>query len=150
MPGVGLVHHHNYLYKTSWWRHQMETFSALLTICAGNSPVPGEFPAQRPMTRRFDVFFDMCLNKRFNKQSWGWWFETLSRPFSVMCTLEHAKNNCPWGNLLSQYRVHVSQLQFAKSLSTWIRLQNHNESRKNVCYKNKSRKKVCYENTYWY
>ena len=31
----------------TWWRHQMETFSALLAICAGNSPVPGEFPAQR-------------------------------------------------------------------------------------------------------
>ena len=28
----------------SWWRHQMETFSALLALCAGNSPVPGEFP----------------------------------------------------------------------------------------------------------
>ena len=28
----------------------------------------------------FDVFFDLCLNKRLNKQSWGWWFETLSRP----------------------------------------------------------------------
>ena len=24
----------------SWWRHQMETFSALMAICAGNSPVP--------------------------------------------------------------------------------------------------------------
>ena len=35
----------------------METFSALLAICAGNSPVPGEFPAQRPVTRSFDVFF---------------------------------------------------------------------------------------------
>ena len=33
-----------------WWRHQMETFSALLAICAGNSPVPGDFPAQRPVT----------------------------------------------------------------------------------------------------
>ena len=64
----------------TWWRHQMETFSALLTICAGNSPVPGEFPAQRPMTRRFDVFFDLRLNKWLSKQSWGWWFETLSRP----------------------------------------------------------------------
>ena len=40
---------------TAWWRHQMETFSALLAICAGNSPVPGEFPAQRPVTRSFDV-----------------------------------------------------------------------------------------------
>ena len=64
----------------SWWRHQMETFSALLAICAGNSPVPGEFPAQRPVTRSFDVFFDLRLNKRLSKRSWGWWFETLSRP----------------------------------------------------------------------
>ena len=63
-----------------WWRHQMETFSALLAICAGNSPVPGEFPAQRPVTRSFDVFFDLRLNKRLSKQSWGWWFETLSCP----------------------------------------------------------------------
>ena len=64
----------------SWWRHQMETFSALLAICAGNSPVPGEFPEQRPVTRSFDVFFDLRLNKLLSKQSWGWWFETLSRP----------------------------------------------------------------------
>ena len=54
----------------------METFSALLAICAGNSPVPGEFPAQRPVTRSFDVFFDLRLNKRLSKQPWGWWFET--------------------------------------------------------------------------
>ena len=39
----------------------METFSALLAICAGNSPVPGEFPAQRPVTRSFDVFLDLRL-----------------------------------------------------------------------------------------
>ena len=58
----------------------METFSVLLAICAGNSPVPGEFPAQRPVTRRFDVFFDLRQNKRLSKQLWGWRFETLSRP----------------------------------------------------------------------
>ena len=46
------------------WRHQMETFSALLAICAGNSPVPGEFPTQRPVTRIFDVFFDLHPKKR--------------------------------------------------------------------------------------
>ena len=45
----------------------------------GDSPVTGEFPSQRPTTRNFDVFFDLCLNKRLNKQSLGWWFETLSR-----------------------------------------------------------------------
>ena len=38
----------------------METFSELLAICAGNSPVIGEFPVQRPVTRSFDVFFYIC------------------------------------------------------------------------------------------
>ena len=56
----------------------METFSALLAICAENSPVPGEFPAQRPVTRSFDVLFDLRPNKRLGKQSWGWWSETPS------------------------------------------------------------------------
>ena len=37
---------------------------------------PGEFPTQRPVTRSFDVSFDLCLNKRLSKQPWGWWFET--------------------------------------------------------------------------
>ena len=64
----------------TWWRHQMETFSALLAICAGNWPVPGEFPTQRPVTRSFDAYFDLRPNKRLSKQSWGWWFETQSRP----------------------------------------------------------------------
>ena len=58
----------------------METFPTLLAICAGNSPVTGEFPAQRPVTRSFDIFFDLRLNKRLSKQWWGWWFETPSRP----------------------------------------------------------------------
>ena len=40
----------------TWWRHQMETISALLAICAWNSPITGEFLAQRPVTRSFDVF----------------------------------------------------------------------------------------------
>ena len=66
--------------KIAWWRHQMEIFSTLLAICAENSPVPGEFPAQRPVTRNFDVFFDLRPNKRLNKQWWGWWFETISHP----------------------------------------------------------------------
>ena len=57
----------------SWWRHQMETFSALLALCAGNSPVTGEFPSQRPVTRSIDVFFDLRPNKQLSKQ----WFETL-------------------------------------------------------------------------
>ena len=71
--------HENYL-LIIWWRHQKETFSTLLAICTGNSPVTGEFPAQRSVTRCFNVFLDLRLNKRLSKQLWGWWFETLSRP----------------------------------------------------------------------
>ena len=66
----------------------METFSALLAICAGNSLVTGEFPAQSPVMRSFDVFFDLHLNKRLNKQSWGWRFETPSRPLWRHCNGE--------------------------------------------------------------
>ena len=63
----------------------METFSALLALCAGNSPVTGEFPTQRPVTRSFDVLFDLLLNKRLSKQSWGWWFETPLPPLWRHC-----------------------------------------------------------------
>ena len=69
----------------TWWRHQMETFSALLALCAGNSLITGEFPTQRPVTRSLDVFFDLCLNKRLSKQWWGWWFETPSCPLWRHC-----------------------------------------------------------------
>ena len=54
--------------------------SALLAICAGNSPLSGEFPAQRPVTRSSDVYFDLHLNKWLSKQWWCWWFETLLHP----------------------------------------------------------------------
>ena len=56
----------------------------------GEFPGPGEFPAQRPVTRSFDVFFDLRLNKWLSKQSWGWWFETLSRPLWRHCN-EHPR-----------------------------------------------------------
>ena len=49
--------------QLSWWRHQMEIFSVLLAICAGNSPVTGEFPTQRPVPLSFDVFLDLRLKK---------------------------------------------------------------------------------------
>ena len=71
--------------RASWWRHQMETFSRLLALCAGHSSVTGEFPSQRPVTRSFNVFFDLCLNKWLSKQSWGWWFETPPRSLWRYC-----------------------------------------------------------------
>ena len=50
---------------------------------------------ERPVTRSFDVFFDLPLNKRLNKQSWGWWFETLS------CSL--------WRHSNDVYNVNVQE-----------------------------------------
>ena len=66
----GRKRNHDYVIK---WKH-------FPRYCAGNSPVPGEFPAQRPVTRSFDVFFDLRPNKRLSKKWWGWWFETSSCP----------------------------------------------------------------------
>ena len=80
----------------TWWRHQMEIFSALLAICAENSPIPGEFPAQRPVTRSFDVFFDLRLNKRLSKQSGDWWFET-----PVWSLWRHRNEKCQLSGIFS-------------------------------------------------
>ena len=70
--------------------HQMETFSALLSLYAGNSPVTGEFPPQRLVMRNFDVFFDLHPNRRLSKHSSRRWFETplrsLWRHCNAMCT----------------------------------------------------------------
>ena len=56
---------------------------------------PGEFPTQRPVTRSFDVFFDLRLNKRLSKQPWGWWFETLSWSLWRHCN-DHMCNDKSW------------------------------------------------------
>ena len=80
----------------------MLTSSALLALCAGNSPVTGEFPAQRPVTRSFDAFFDLRLNKRLSKQSWGWWFETPSQSLWRHCNVWF----CCLGNCYKQTRDH--------------------------------------------
>ena len=93
-------------WRPSWFCHKVfcrqsdrnMNMSPSLTFCAlsmmtssnGNifhvtSPLcgeftgPSEFPTQRPVTRSFNVFFDLRLNKPLSKQPWGWWFETLSR-----------------------------------------------------------------------
>ena len=76
--GVKLTHSVWNKMAIPWWCHRMETFSALLALCVGNSPVAGEFPSQRPVMWSFDVFFDLQVNKQLGKQSWGWWFETPS------------------------------------------------------------------------
>ena len=81
-------------YTYIWWRHQIKTFSALLALCAGNSPATGEFPSQRPVTRRFAIFFDLRLNARLSKQSRRPWFETLSRSLWGRCNTSATKLKC--------------------------------------------------------
>ena len=51
------------------WRHEMETFSALLVLCAGNSP-------------------EWSVPEQISKQSWGWWFETPSRSLWRHCNVQ--------------------------------------------------------------
>ena len=77
VPNAAVLCHH----ETS----SSGNISALLAICAGNSPVNGEFPSQRPVTRSFDVFFDLRPNKRLSKQWWGWWYETPPRKLWRHC-----------------------------------------------------------------
>ena len=93
----------------------METFSSLLAICAGNSTVTGELQAQRPVTLSFDVFFDLCLNKRLSKQSWGWWFETPSRPLWRHCNEKAAIATVEEWGLRSLHKRLVSTIIGVKS-----------------------------------
>ena len=121
---------------TAGWRHQMETFSALLAICAGNSPVPGEFPAQRPVTRSFDVFFDPRPNKWLSKQPLGWWFETTTRSLWRHC------NGATWGS--SQYKDAAPQCcckidVCSHANDAWIPNSQENVSQKSYHVKRTSR-----------
>ena len=71
----------------SWWCHQMEPFSTLLALCAGNSPVTDEFPAQWPVKWNFDVIFDLRLKKWLSKQSRRCWFKPPSHPLWHHCNV---------------------------------------------------------------
>ena len=92
---------------SSWWRHQMETCSALLALCEGNPSVLGGFQSQRQVTRSFDVFFDLRMNKRLSKQSIRWWFETRSRPLRYRC------------NALAKGQSHYYPMQLKQPWRLW-------------------------------
>ena len=69
----------------------METFSVLLALCEGNPPVIGKFPLQRPVSRSYDIFFDLRLNKRLSKRSIHRWFEKPSRSLWRHCNTYDCK-----------------------------------------------------------
>ena len=58
-------------------------------LCAVHTPVTGEFPSQKPVTRIFDVFY-LRPNKRWSKESWGWWFGTPSRSLWRYCNVNRS------------------------------------------------------------
>ena len=119
---------------------------------------PGEFPTQRPVTRSFDVYFDLRLNKRLSKQSWGWWFETLSpslwRHRNGLTIHYHAiyywnkslgLRMCVYGALILKLTYHGYAMR--KNLPLWIKtvtckskgslcLLGHNSRMHCFCLKN--------------
>ena len=104
---------------TPWWRHQMETFFALLALCAGNSPVTGEFPSQRAVTGSFDIFFDMRLNKQLSKQSKRRWFETPLRSLWRRCYAlrQHARWQTVCGRNFEIHFNHTKSVWYLWCLS---------------------------------
>ena len=111
-PSVAYITGNNELngHRVSWWRHQMKTFSALMAICAGNSPVPGEFPHKGHWrgALMFFFFFHLRLNKRLSEQSWDWWSETpprslwrrgnVSNNFSDQCLYSNKDMHCNYSS----------------------------------------------------
>ena len=103
----------------------METFSALLGICAGNSPGPVNSPHKWPVrlvTRSFNVFFDLRLNERLCNQSRGWWFETLPCPLwrhrngKQSSIRQHAQSVTYCWNPIGKRWLPASMFHFAGSV----------------------------------
>ena len=69
-----------------WYRYQHDDiirWEHSLVICVENSPLTGEFPAQRPVMQSFDIFFDLSSYKRLSKHSWVWRFETICAHYNI-------------------------------------------------------------------
>ena len=79
---------------------------------AGNSPVTGEFSSHRPVTRSFDVFFDLYLNRQLSKQSRGRWFEMPSRSLWHHCNVVPNSDPVIWAAMGSFGVQRVTLVQF--------------------------------------
>ena len=101
-----------------------------------------EYPAQKPATWNFDVFFDLRQNKRLGKQSWGWLFETPSHPLWRHCnvTAFGADNQAPLRpscrylpvgiklfkyNSIMQWTLDISRFLFCKIFITFKKKLRH-------------------------
>ena len=85
-------------------------------LLCGEFTGPGEFPTQRPVTRSFDVFFDLDLNKWLSKQPWGWWLETPSSSLWRHCNEWHTfyrRHFETWKNILFWLTIQWNLVQLA-------------------------------------
>ena len=115
------------------FRHD-DVISALLAFSAGNSPVTGEFPAQRPVTRSFYDFFDLRSNQQLNKQWRRGWFETPRRSLWRNCNALYVKRKCrqsynlhlwilsrhPVSRILNTLRLRQNGRHFPDDIFKWI------------------------------
>ena len=111
------------------WRHQMETFSALLFLCTENSRVTGEFPSERPVTRSFDAFFDLRLNKELSTQWRSRWLETPVHSLWPHSNGFMAKNEQLFQSVLCDIRV-----RYANWTHEWLNNQTIGVSKKKSPY----------------
>ena len=98
----------------------------------GDFTDPGEFPAQRPVTRSFDDFLSLCLNKRVSKQSGGSLFETPSRPLWRHCNdlknchiLRSPKVSCVSINVFISSNNLAYRSRNGCQVSKWLEHFNH-------------------------
>ena len=95
-----------------------DIFRVAVILC-GELKDPRWIPLTKPMTRRFDVFFDLCLNKRVNKQSRRWWFETQSRPLW---------RHCNANPILIWWGIHMLLILMCRSINYIVHALVHSES----------------------
>ena len=104
--------------SVTWWRHQMEIFSALLALCAGNSPVP--------------------VNSTHKGQSRG------ALMFSLICAwISDWANNREAGDL-RRHRGHCD----VNEMSNLINNHNHEKYTKSLPYLPGTNELVCFNNKY--
>ena len=120
-------------YIVTWWRHQMEAFSAWLTPCAGNSPAPVNSPHKGPVTRSFDVFFNLRLNKRLSKQPWGWWFQTPSWSLWRHCNETSMRTLCNKASIICNHNHLKLQLWGART-PWWLQIHWYQISDNSPCW----------------
>ena len=105
---LSLYHMTQYM---SGWRHQMETFPALLAHCAGNSPATGEFPSQRPVTRN-STFSLICAwtNGWVNHRQAGGLRRHRAYYDVTVMLWGIVRSRCLWGIARSQYLLHYNDV----------------------------------------